>query len=46
MKIVIVIAVRAAVECLMLISLYEIFAGRSCSTPTNHSYEPAVNDFY
>jgi len=34
-----VIKVRAAVEIVMLSSLYKIFAGSSCSTPTNHSHE-------
>jgi len=33
--------VRAAVENLMLFSLYKIFV-RSCKTPTNHSHEPLL----
>jgi len=37
------ITVRAAVENLMLFSLYITFV-RSCSTPTNHSHEPALID--
>jgi len=37
-----VITARAALENLMLFSLYKIFVGSSCSTPTNHSHEPPL----
>jgi len=37
-----VMTVRAAVENLMLFSLYKICVGRSCSTSTNHSHEPPL----
>jgi len=37
-----VITVRAGVENLMLFGLNKIFAGRICSTTTNHSHEPPL----
>jgi len=40
-----VMTVRAAVENLMLFSLYKIFVGRSCSTHTNLSHEPPLISF-
>ena len=37
-----VITVRAAVESQVLFTVYTIFVGRSCSTPTYHSHEPPL----
>jgi len=39
-----VITIRTAVENLMLSSLYKVFVGRRCGTPTNHSCESPLND--
>jgi len=36
-----VITVHITDENVMLFSLYKIFVGRGCSTPTNHSHEPS-----